>query len=44
MWPNEYFYENDLFPLKNYKFGNIELQGPFKYKNYCIRAWGKTLG
>ncbi len=41
-WPNEFFYEQELFPLKIYKFGNIKLQGPNQYKMYCERAWGKN--
>jgi lipopolysaccharide cholinephosphotransferase len=32
MWPNEYFTEDELFPLKIYKFENIYLKGP----NYPI--------
>ena len=32
VWPNEYFYENELFPLKIYKFNPIYLKGP----NYPI--------
>lgn len=31
-WPNEYFTEDELFPLKIYKFENIFLKGP----NYPI--------
>jgi phosphorylcholine metabolism protein LicD len=28
IWPNEYYFENELFPLKKYKFGNEYLWGP----------------
>ncbi|AFE54520.1 LicD family protein [Rickettsia typhi] len=28
-YPNDFFYENELYPLKKYKFGNIEVYGPF---------------
>ena len=39
-WPNEYFNEHELYPLKYYKFGRIKVLGPNKYKSYCNRAWG----
>lgn len=28
IWPNEYYLEKELFPLKKYKFGSIFLWGP----------------
>lgn len=31
-WPNEYFTEKELFPLKKYKFGSYYYSGP----NYCL--------
>lgn len=31
-WPNEWFYEDELFPLKKYKFGNNYYSGP----NYSL--------
>ena len=40
-WPNEYFYENELFPLtRNYVFDDMTLPGPSSYRSYCQRAWG----
>jgi lipopolysaccharide cholinephosphotransferase len=41
MWPKEYFYEDELYPLRKYKFGNIEVSGPNKYLPYCERVWSK---
>jgi phosphorylcholine metabolism protein LicD len=41
-WPNEYFYEDELFPLKLYDFGKIKVYGPNKYEFYCKRAWGNS--
>ena len=32
IWPNGWFYENELFPLKKYKFGNNYYNGP----NYSL--------
>jgi lipopolysaccharide cholinephosphotransferase len=32
-WPNEYYLEDELFPLKKYKFGNMYLYGP----NYPLK-------
>ena len=40
-WPTEYFYEKELFPLKNnYVFSDMVLLGPSEYIPYCRRAWG----
>jgi len=41
-WPNEYFYDNELFPLKEYKFENMKLYGPKDSYKFCSRAWGKN--
>ena len=41
-WPNEYFYYDELFPLKSYKFGNIYLSGPnypLAYLNRMYPNW-----
>jgi lipopolysaccharide cholinephosphotransferase len=40
-WPKEYFYEEEVFPLRKYKFGNYEVWGAYNYKNYFSRAYGK---
>jgi phosphorylcholine metabolism protein LicD len=41
-WPNEFFYKDEIFPLKRYKFKNTTINGPSKCKAYCRRAWGKN--
>jgi phosphorylcholine metabolism protein LicD len=41
MWPKEYFIEGEIYPLKQYKLGNIVVNGPNKFSQYCSRAWGK---
>ena len=40
IWPNEYFLKEELFPLKNYKFGKVIVRGPNKLIPYCDRSWG----
>lgn len=43
LWPNDYFYEKELFPIRNnYKFGELYLLGPNNCDNYKVRAWGKN--
>jgi lipopolysaccharide cholinephosphotransferase len=43
LWPNDYFYEKELFPLRNnYRFNNLVLSGPNDYSSYAERAWGKN--
>ena len=39
-WPKEYFYPDDLFPLRPYKFGNMTVSGPANYEKYATRVWG----
>jgi lipopolysaccharide cholinephosphotransferase len=41
IWPAEWFTPEQLFPLKKYKFGNFELNGPNKYDEYFNRLYGK---
>jgi lipopolysaccharide cholinephosphotransferase len=41
IWPAEWFKPDELFPLKKYKFGNFELNGPNKYDEYFNRLYGK---
>lgn len=41
-WPNEYYYLNDLFPLRKYKFGAYEVYGPNKYSEYMERKFSKN--
>ena len=38
-WPNEWFYEKELFPLRRYHFGKIKINGPKKPKKYLDRAY-----
>lgn len=43
-WPNEYFYEDELFPLKIYNFGPIYLKGPnypIEYLDRMYHNWRK---
>jgi len=40
IWPEESWYEDELFPLKKYEFGSFELSGPNSYKNYFERLYG----
>lgn len=41
IWPKEYYYLDELFPLKILNFGNIQLPIPNKYEDCCIRFFGK---
>lgn len=38
-WPNEWFYEDELFPLKKYKFGNNYYTGPNYSLPYLDRSY-----
>ncbi len=38
-FPNHSFYSNELFPLKKYKFGELEVYGPNEYKPYLDRQY-----
>lgn len=41
-WPNEYYSYNELFPLKKYKFGKLNLTGPnypIAYLNRMYPDW-----
>jgi phosphorylcholine metabolism protein LicD len=40
-WPNEYFYLDELFPLRKYKFGVYEVYGPKKYSEFMERNFSK---
>jgi phosphorylcholine metabolism protein LicD len=39
IYSNEYFNENELFPLKKYKFGPLDLYGPNVAINYLDRTY-----
>lgn len=38
-WPNEYFFEEELFPLKKYKFGDNYYSGPNYPLEYLSRMY-----
>lgn len=38
-YPNEWFYEHELYPLRNYKFGPLIIKGPNDYENFLNRAY-----
>jgi lipopolysaccharide cholinephosphotransferase len=38
-FPNDFFYVNELFPLKKYQFGEIEIYGPNESKGNLDRAY-----
>lgn len=42
-WPNEYFYKNELFPIKSYNFGPLILSGPSNAFQYLQRSYGKSV-
>ena len=40
-WPNEYFLKNELFPLRQYKFNDLMLDGPNYPLDYLDRSYPK---
>jgi len=38
-YPKAYFYDNEIFPLKKYQFGEVEVYGPDKAKGYLDRQY-----
>lgn len=40
LWPKEYYYENELLPLKKYKYGKLEVWGPKDPEAYFVRYYG----
>lgn len=38
-WPNEYFMKDEVYPLRQYKFGNLSLSGPNKSYDYLTRTY-----
>lgn len=38
-YPNEWFYENELYPLKKYIFGPLIINGPNNYENFLNRTY-----
>ena len=41
LWPSDYYYLEDLFPLRKYKFGAYEVFGPNKYLEFMERNFSK---
>jgi lipopolysaccharide cholinephosphotransferase len=41
-WKSEFFYKDELFPLKPYTFKNLIVMGPNDSLSYSNRAWGKN--
>lgn len=41
IWPLEWFYENELFPIRRFSFGKININGPNKPTKYLDRSYGK---
>ncbi len=40
-WPKDYYYLEDLFPLRKYKFGAYEVYGPKEYREFMERNFSK---
>lgn len=40
LWPNSWYYEHELFPLKKNKIKNLDINIPNKPINYLKRAYG----
>lgn len=40
IWPKESWYEDEIFPLKMYDFGDFKVLGPNTYKNYFKNLYG----
>jgi len=40
-WKNYWYYKDDMFPLKKYKFWNYEVYGPNNGRAYCDRTFPK---
>ena len=41
LWPSEWFYEDELFPIRRFSFGKININGPNKPTKYLDRSYGK---
>ena len=39
LWKDEYFIKSDVYPLKMYKFEDLELPGPREYQEYLDRIY-----
>jgi len=40
LWPNEYFYENEIYPIQRDFFEDVEVNLPFNNENYLRRQYG----
>lgn len=41
-WPRDFYPIEDIFPLKEYKFGSMIILGPRNYKPYLDNGYGKS--
>ena len=41
IWPNAYYNEKDVYPLKQYAFGDITIPGIANHQKYLDRMYGK---
>lgn len=41
LWPLEWFYEDELFPIRRFSFGKININGPNNPTKYLDRSYGK---
>jgi phosphorylcholine metabolism protein LicD len=41
-WPYNWFYLKNVYPLKTYMLGNLEVKGPNKHEPYLKRVYGST--
>jgi phosphorylcholine metabolism protein LicD len=40
LWPNDYFYTHEVYPIKRYRFGELWVNGPQQATPYLSRAYG----
>ena len=40
LWPNDYFYTHEVYPLKRYRFGELWVLGPQQAIPFLTRAYG----
>jgi len=40
MWPNDYFFEHEIYPIKTDFFEDVKLNIPFNNENYLRRQYG----
>jgi phosphorylcholine metabolism protein LicD len=42
IWPKDVLYPDEIFPLRRYKFGPLQVLGASKYENALSRFYGKN--